>query len=56
MRSSQPSTARTAASQAIDPVIILEERAEAIAVLAANGIISTYEDNLQHSAVDGAVR
>ena len=29
MRSSQPSTARTAASQAIDPVIILEERAEA---------------------------
>jgi RecA-family ATPase len=46
MRSSQPITARTAASQAIDPVIILEERAEVIAVLAANGIISTNEDAL----------
>jgi RecA-family ATPase len=37
MRSSQPSTARIAASQAIDPDIIPEEGAEAIAALAANG-------------------
>jgi AAA domain len=44
MRSSQPSTARAAASQAIDPDIILEERAEAFAALAANGIISTNKD------------
>ena len=51
MRSAQPSTACTTASQAIDAAIILEERAEAVAMLAANGITPTNED-----ALDGVSR
>jgi hypothetical protein len=47
MRSSQPSTARGGASQAVDPLIVIKERTEAIALLADHGMLPGKEDVLE---------